>query len=316
MIEAENLTKYYGDHLAIEALSFKVNKGEIVGLLGPNGAGKTTTMRILSGFMPPSRGTVKVAGYDSITQSLEMRKRVGYMPETVPLYNDMTVRAYLGFFATLKAIPKPKREERVAEIMRLLQIDDYSDTLIEKLSKGYRQRVGLAQAILHEPEVLILDEPTIGIDPRQVVETRNLIKKLGKEHTIILSSHILPELSMICEKVIIMDQGKIVAVDRPDTLSLKLRGAQHIELEVMGPAEDVLTRLNQVKGVWQVRMEGSGQKRRFTVECPPGEEMCYQLATAIVQGGWRLLELKSSEMSLEDIFLKLTSLPHEGLREG
>ncbi len=307
MIEAQNLKKYYGPFLAIENVSFKVDKGEIVGFLGPNGAGKTTTMRILAGYMPASSGTATIAGYDILHQSLEARKHIGYLPETVPLYPDMTVRSYLRFSATIRGLAKDKLDSRIREVMQLCKIEGYAATLIHKLSKGYRQRVGVAQAIIHEPDVLILDEPTIGIDPRQVVDTRQLIKELGRDHTIILSSHILQEVSMICEKVIIMDQGKVVVVDKAENLSARLRGAQRIDIEVVGPHTEVLSGLKQVKNVFKVTSEGSGDRRQYAVECTTGQDMRHKLASEIVRGGWRLLELKSTEMSLEDIFLKLTT---------
>ncbi|MBW2062156.1 MAG: ABC transporter ATP-binding protein [Deltaproteobacteria bacterium] len=306
MIEAENLTKYYGTFLAIEDVSFEVGQGEIVGFLGPNGAGKTTTMRILAGFIPPSSGTARVAGYNIHTQSLKARQRIGYLPETVPLYKDMTVKSFLRFYGTIRGMDKRRREARVKEVMDICRIDGYARTPISKLSKGFRQLVCVAQAILHEPEVLILDEPTIGIDPRQVVQIRQLIKDLGQEHTVILSTHILAEVSMICERIMIMDHGKIVAVDSAERLSERLKGTQKIEIEVKGPAEAIAARLRSVQGVFKVTVGGSGDQRLFEVECSPGQDIREELASAVVESGFSLLELKSYEMSVEDIFLKLT----------
>ncbi len=307
MIEVEGLTKYYGDFLAIEDVSFSVKKGEIVGFLGPNAAGKTTTMRILTGFMPPSRGTARIAGYDILEHSLEARRRLGYLPETVPLYTDMSVYDYLDFQGKLRGMDGKRRQRRIEAVIGICRLEEYEDSLIGKLSKGFRQRVGVAQAILHEPDVLILDEPTIGIDPRQVVETRHLIKGLAGEHTILLSSHILPEVSMVCERVVVIDEGRIVAVDKPENLSQRLRGSQGIQMEVRGPVRQVAARLRQLKGVRDVRWEGDGGRARYTVDCQPGPDMREELAAAVVGAGWGLLELQAVSMSLEDIFLKLTT---------
>lgn len=306
MIEAEELTKYYGNVCAIEHVSFRVNPGEIVGFLGPNGAGKTTTMRILSCFMPASGGTARIAGYDVHTQSLEARRRIGYMPETVPLYREMTVTSYLQFFGSIRGMSSRWRESRIREVMDICRIDNYAQTRIGKLSKGYRQLVGVAQAILHEPEVLILDEPTIGIDARQVVQIRQLIKELGGEHTVILSSHIIPEVSMLCERIIIMDRGRVVALDSAENLSARLKGVQLFEIEARGPTEAITERLEGVHGVLKVTVEGTGDIKRYWVECEPGEDIRDELVSSLVTGGYGLLGLKSSEMSLEDIFLELT----------
>ncbi|MDP2953273.1 MAG: ATP-binding cassette domain-containing protein [Chloroflexota bacterium] len=307
MIEVENLTKYYGNFIAIEDVSFKVAKGEVVGFLGPNAAGKTTTMRILTGFMPPTRGTARIAGYDLLDNSLEVRRRIGYLPETVPLYTDMTVRAYLDFQGTLRRMSQKRRQARIKEVINLARLGEYRDTLIGKLSKGFRQRVGIAQAILHEPEVLILDEPTIGIDPRQVVETRQLIKNLGKEHTIILSSHVLPEVSQICHRVVIINEGRIVAVDSTENLSRRLRGSQRIELVVRGPEQAVVSKLKLLKGVWQVAREGREEPARYVVECTMERDLREDLAALVVQSGWGLQQLTPLGMTLEDVFLKLTT---------
>ncbi|MBI4302197.1 MAG: ABC transporter ATP-binding protein [Chloroflexi bacterium] len=307
MIETDKLCKYYGDFVAIEDITFSVKKGEILGFLGPNAAGKTTTMRILTGYLPPSSGTARVAGYDVIDHSLEARRRIGYMPETVPLYTDMTVYDYLNFYGALRGIDRKRKEKRINTVMGLCHLRDYADTLIGKLSKGFRQRVGLAQAILHEPDVLILDEPTIGIDPRQVVETRQLIKSFGGEHTVVLSSHILPEVSMICERVVIINEGRIVAIDRPENLSERLRGSERIQLDVRGPAAEVASRLRQVKGVLEVSWEKADGNFRFVVDARLGRDLREELAGVIVHQGWGLLGLQGLGMTLEDIFLQLTT---------
>ena len=311
MIEAENLTKNYGTFKAIENVSFKVNSGEIVGFLGPNGAGKTTTMRILTGFMPPSSGSAKVNNYDIHSQSVAARKHIGYLPETVPLYKEMTVRLYLKFFGSLRGMNRKYRDARIKEVMHICRIEKFANTQIGKLSKGYKQLVGVSQAILHEPEVLILDEPTIGIDARQVVQIRQLIKDLGKEHTVILSSHILPEVSMLCQKVLIIDQGKIIAQDSAATLSTRLKGVLIFEMLIKGSSEEVQKTLKKVKGVLKITVSGEGETRRYQVECEKGKDIRDELASTIVSNGYSLLELKSTEMSLEDIFLKLTTKERE-----
>jgi ABC-2 type transport system ATP-binding protein len=311
VIEAEHLTKYYGRRPAIEDVNFSVGRGEIVGFLGPNGAGKTTTMRILAGFMPPSSGTARLVGYDLRVQSLKARRHIGYLPETVPLYTEMTVRSYLRFSATIRGITGARRDNRVNEVMGFCRIDGYASTQIRKLSKGYKQLVGIAQAIVHEPAVLILDEPTIGIDPRQVVQIRQLIQELGQAHTIILSSHILPEVSMICERIIIMDRGKVVAVDYPQNLLDGLEKVQLIEIEAKGPAENVINQLQQIEGVRSVTAEDRDEALLYRVKCVPGRDLRGELAAAIVDSGLTLLGLKAHEMNLEDIFLKLTKREQE-----
>ncbi len=308
VVEVEHLTKYYGDCIAVEDVTFTVNRGEIVGFLGPNAAGKTTTMRIITGFLPPSAGTVRISGRDILRDSLEARRLVGYLPETVPLYMDMTVREYLAFMGSLRAMDKAKLAQRSDYVIERLRLETYANSLIAKLSKGFRQRVGIAQAILHEPEVLVLDEPTIGIDPVQVVETRELIKSLGKEHTVILSTHILPEVSLVCERVVVINEGRIVAVDKPENLSVRLRGSEQIKLEVRGPMREVIARLRQVEGVREVsRTPMDNNVVAYMVECEPGSNLRERLASLIVQQGWGLLGLQAAAMSLEDIFLELTT---------
>jgi len=303
VIRVENLTKYYGKRLAVDNISFNVERGEIVGFLGPNGAGKTTTMRILTGFLAPTRGNVWVAGYDMSEHSLEARQRIGYFPEAMPLYSDMTVRSYLDFSSRLRGLDKNRIKTRIEEVVDICHLEEYVDVLIGKLSKGFRQRVGVAQAIIHEPEVLILDEPTIGIDPIQVAMTRQLIKELGKEHTVLLSTHILPEASMTCERVIIINEGRIVAEDRIENLSSLVGGSKRIRLEVQGPYEEVVDRLRKIEGVNRVSFKGS----HYIVECSEGQDPRGKIMETIVQGGWTLLSMESVEMSLEDIFLKLTT---------
>lgn len=313
MIEVDHVTKLYGSFIAVDDISFQVAPGEILGFLGPNGAGKTTTMRMLTGYTPPSSGRVTIEGYDVMNQSLEARRQVGYLPETVPLYTDMTVRSYLKFQATIHGVREPKKSERVEEIINRMRLDEYADSLISKLSKGFRQRVGISQAIIHEPAVLVLDEPTIGIDPIQVVETRQLIKDLGKDHTIILSSHILPEVSMICQRVIIINEGRLAAVDTPENLSNKLGGIERIRVQVKGPTREVAAVIRDVSGVTGVESDDTGTEGvfRYIVEARPGRDARPNIASAIVRRKWDLLQLESLGMSLEDIFLRLTMKEEE-----
>ena len=291
MIEVNNLTKYYGDFPAIENISFTVNKGEILGFLGPNAAGKTTTMRVLTGFMPPTSGSAKIAGFDVVSQSLEVRRRIGYLPETVPLYTEMNVKEYLDFMGSIRGMGKQWRRRRISDVIGICRLEEYSSTLIGKLSKGFRQRVGIAQAILHEPEVLIMDEPTIGIDPIQVVETRNLIKGLGGEHTLILSTHILPEVSMVCERVIIINEGQVVAIDRPENLSERLRGAERIEVDIRGPFAQVMTALRDIPGVQEVIRVDRDDVGSYSIESTSGADLTEQVSTLVFQKGWCLLRL-------------------------
>ena len=309
MIKVDNVTKFYGAFPAITDITFNVEKGEVLGFLGPNGAGKSTTMKIITGFMPPSDGHVSVAGYDIVTESLEARRHIGYLPETVPLYTDMVVKDYLTFMGRIRGMSGGYIRKRLDDVIDICHLEQYSTTIIGKLSKGFRQRLGIAQAILHEPDVLILDEPTIGIDPIQVVETRQLIKNLGGEHTLVVSTHILPEVSMICERVIIIHEGQIVAVDKPENLASRLRGVERIELDVKGPGRDVETALTAVGGVEDVsRTPAQGRGfNSYVVEADQGVELRAQLATTIVEGGWDLLRLEAIGMTLEEIFLRLTT---------
>ena len=313
MIEAKELTKYYGNFPAIENVSFEVKKGEIVGFLGPNAAGKTTTMRIITGFMPPTSGSVAVAGHDVVDKSREARKLIGYLPETVPLYTDMTVEAYLNFMGTLRGMNPKRIKVRIGEVIDISRLGDYRRTIIGKLSKGYRQRVGLAQAVLHEPEVLVLDEPTIGIDPIQVVETRSLIKDLGQEHTIILSSHILPEVSMVCQRVLIIHEGQIMAEDTPKNLAERLQGVERMEVEIRGPEPQVTKAIQGIRGVLSVthstdgEAQGGEQRITYIVEATRGLDLRSTISRVVISNGWSLLTIQLVSMSLEEIFLKLTT---------
>ena len=301
MIQVEGLTKRYGDVTAIEGLTFHVERGEIVGFLGPNGAGKTTTMRVLTGYLPPTEGTARIAGYDIFTESLEARRHIGYMPETVPLYPEMTVRGYLDFMARIRGVRDRRRA--VEEAMALCHVEDRADAIIATLSKGYRQRVGLAQALLHEPDVLILDEPTIGLDPRQIIEVRELIRELGQEQTVLLSSHILPEVSQVCTRVLIIHKGHIVAEDTPEGLTARLQGAARLAIQVARPGPEVEAALAAVPGVEAVEPAGDG---RYEITSAPEADVRTGVAEAVVRGGWGLLELRPVGMSLEEIFLELT----------
>ena len=308
MISVENLTKRYATKTAIEAMSFRVEKGEILGFLGPNGAGKTTTMRIITGYMPSTDGTVKVDGFDVTDQPLEVRRRIGYLPENPPLYTEMKVNSYLQFVAKLKGLTGARVQEDVNRAMDRVNITDVQDRIIAKLSKGYKQRVGIAQALLGDPPVLILDEPTIGLDPKQIQEVRELIKSLAGTHTVVLSTHILPEVEQTCHRVIIIDHGKIVAVDTPQNLRSQIQGGARVLIEVEGPVADVLTAVKAIPGVATARILTQDATRcSFQVDVDSGKDIRRDLARAVVQAGWGLLELQSENMSLEDIFIKLTT---------
>lgn len=304
MIQVAGLTKTYGPRVAIEGLDFHAEKGEIVGFLGPNGAGKTTTMRILSGYMPPTLGTARIAGFDVVEQSLEVRRRVGYLPETVPLYTDMTVFDFLKFMADLRRLPDA--EDCVEDVLEQVKMEDRAESLIESLSKGMRQRVGLAQALLHAPEVLILDEPTIGLDPAQIISVRKLIRELGRERTVLLSTHILSEVQQLCDRVLIIHKGRIVAEDTPQSLQEHLAGAQRVILKVGGDAANqpsLVPLLGQVPGVNKVTAGDDGSLEVFI---QPGEDARPHLARTVVENGFDLLELRPVRLSLEEIFLQLT----------
>ena len=313
MIELDNVTKYYGNFPAVTDISFRVEEGEILGFLGPNGAGKTTLMRIITGFMPPSSGRVTVAGYDIVTQSLEARRHIGYLPETVPLYPEMTVGDYLAFMGRIRGMSNNDVRKRIGDVIEVCRLGDYHHSYVSKLSKGFRQRLGIAQAILHEPDILIMDEPTIGIDPIQLVETRQLIKSLGQDHTLIVSTHILPEVSAICERVIIIHEGEIVAVDTPENLGTGIRGVERVELDVNGPTKSVTQALRAVEGVQNVARPTATDQgySSYVVEAKPESEVRAGLASAVVAGGWDLLRLEPIRMTLEEIFLHLTTTEEE-----
>lgn len=307
MIEVEHVSKVYNGRKVVDDVSFRVEKGEVLGFLGPNGAGKTTTMRILTCYMPSTEGTARVAGYDVFDESIEVRKRIGYLPENPPLYPEMSVGSYLTFVAKIKGMKSKQRKSQVDEVIGKCNLGDVQNRIIGKLSKGYKQRVGLAQALLNNPEVLILDEPTLGLDPKQIQEVRSIIKELGSTHTVILSTHILPEVSMTCNRVVIINKGKVVAMDTPEGLARQLKGAERISLTVDGPIEAICNRFRAIEGVLSVQTsEGSGSgPATFTVECQLNSDLRSALATAVVTSGWGLLDLRGISMSLEDVFINL-----------
>ncbi len=308
MIEVENLTKFYGDIRGIEDVSFSIGKGEITGFLGPNGSGKTTTMRILTCFFPPTSGRAKVAGYDVIKNPIEVRRRIGYMPETVPLYPDMKVTTYLTFVAEAKRMEKRERKNKIGEIMEQCGILKVSQRLVGNLSKGYRQRVGLAQALINDPEVLILDEPTIGLDPKQVVEIRQFIKNLAGERTIILSTHVLSEASTICERVIIIHEGKIAAVDTPENLTGKLQKTGKTLVQIEGVQQEIKSKIKAIPGVINVLEKGEASPGVFSyeVEYEKEKEISGELSYLVYSNKWKLVEMRAMKMSLENIFIELT----------
>jgi ABC-2 type transport system ATP-binding protein len=308
VIEVQHLTKRYGRITAVDDVSFRVERGEILGFLGPNGAGKTTTMRILTGYMPASEGRATVAGYDVFAQPIEAKRRTGYLPETPPLYPDMTVREYLDFVARIKNVPPGERRTRVETVMKRTHVDDMASRHCGKLSKGYRQRVGLAQALIHNPDVLILDEPTAGLDPKQIIETRDLIRGLAGDHTIVLSTHILPEVAQTCQRVVIINKGRVVAVDTPDNLTARLRGTETLYVQVDARGPHVLAGLQTVPGVTRVAAADQRQDSgAFEVESERGRDIRRDLAREIVTRGWGLLELRPMRMSLEEVFLQVTT---------
>ena len=332
MIEVQHITKRYGSVTAVDDVSFRVERGEILGFLGPNGAGKTTTMRILTGYMPPSEGRAMVAGYDVFNDAIAAKRRTGYLPETPPLYPDMTALEYLDFVARIKGVPSRERKQRVAAVMERTRIADVGHRHCGKLSKGYRQRVGLAQALIHNPDVLILDEPTAGLDPKQIIETRDLIRGLAGDHTIVLSTHILPEVSQTCDRVVIINKGRVVAIDTPDNLTARLKGAATMYVQVDAPGEDAAAALAAVPGV--TRVSNADHPRgaalmdadaapppasaplAFEVESEADVDVRRELARAVVTRGWGLLELRPIRMSLEDVFLQVTTeeVPEEAPR--
>src|ERR1700756_2497317 len=312
MITVKELTKRYARTVAVDEISFEVSKGQIVGFLGPNGAGKTTTMRMLTCFMPPTSGTATVAGFDVLDKPLEVRRHIGYLPETPPLYPEMRTTEYLTFVGKIKGLRGPELTKRVEYVLGRCAIADVKDKVLGKLSKGYRQRVGLAQAIIHNPDVLILDEPTAGLDPKQINETRDLIRSLAGDHTIILSTHILPEVEQTCEQVIIINKGKLVATDSVQNLQVRARGGESVLVEVAGrngnvDCAEVQQRFNKVSGGGRVLLKASRDSRIvFEIETQKDRSIRGDLARAIVESGWDLNELRPAAMSLEEIFLQLT----------
>ena len=310
MIEVSDLAKYYGDFTAVENVSFRVEKGEILGFLGPNGAGKTTTMRILTCYLPPSGGRVSVAGFDVVEESMEVRKRIGYLPEQPPVYNDMTVHSYLRFVAKIKGVPSARLKGAVDGVMEKVGLTDRKDSVIGHLSKGYRQRVGLGQALVHDPEVLILDEPTVGLDPNQIIEIREVIKGLRGEHTIILSTHILSEVSMTCEKVVIINNGRIVGEGTPESLMAQMREGEVLRAQISGPQERVQELIRAIDGVEEVipetaDPEGDGQV--YIISSQPNQDIREKLVHQIVENGFALRELRPLDVTLEEVFRRLTT---------
>ena len=302
MIKVESLSKTYGERLAVDDISFKIEQGEIVGFLGPNGAGKTTTMRAITGYLIPTEGEVWVAECNMRKDPLQARQHIGYLPETIPLYTDMTTRAYLSFAAKLRGLDSKAALRRIDEVVDVCQLEEYLDVLTGKLSKGFRQRVGLAQAIIHDPEVLILDEPTVGIDPLQVVQTKEMIKELGRKRTILLSTHILPEVNLICERVIIINHGRIVAEDSIENLSKVLNAKHQLRLRIDGPADKVTERLSKLETLLNVTY----QEPYHLLEFEEGKQPQSKINQVLSKEGWTLLSMEEVEMSLEEIFVKLT----------
>jgi len=313
MIEVEQLSKSYGPIKAIDDISFVVEKGEILGFLGPNGAGKSTTMRILTCFMPPTSGTARIAGFDVFKDSLQVRRRIGYVPENAPLYTDMPVASFLKFVGEIKGLSRRERLQQVGDAMDACGIKDVQHRYIGKLSKGYRQRVALAQALIGNPDVLVLDEPTIGLDPRQIIDIRQLIQSLGGQKTVILSSHILPEVSMICQRVIIINRGRLVAVDTPENLTTQVQKSSRLLVRVEGPATEVMQALKAVSGVQTVKQDGVGSSTivTCTVEFEKGRDVRKDIAVTVVQQQWGLLELRPVDVTLEDVFVRLVTEEEE-----
>jgi ABC-2 type transport system ATP-binding protein len=308
MIEVENLSKRYGPTLAVSGVSFNVQKGEVLGFLGPNGAGKTTTMRVITGFLPPTSGKVRVAGYDVVDEPMEAKRRTGYLPETPPVYPDMTVAEYLAFVARIKGVSRRDIKSRLDDIVEKCAVGNVRNRQIGKLSKGYRQRVGLAQALIHNPDVLVLDEPTAGLDPKQIIETRDLITGLAGQHTVILSTHILPEVSKTCQRVVVINAGQIVAVGTPNELMRRLQGFETVLVTIEGPAAAIIEKFQRVAGVnWVEPRESTDGRVTLEVHSEKDKDVRAELARATVESGWKLFELKTSGLSLEEIFLKLTT---------
>ena len=318
MIEVDRLTKSYGKNLAVNDISFTVGKGEILGFLGPNGAGKTTTMRILTGYLPATSGSARIAGFDVFEQSMEVRRRIGYLPENPPLYTDMNVHGYLEFVGRIKRLQSADLSQQVDRAMELANLTEKRNELIKRLSRGFKQRVGIAQAIVHNPDVVILDEPTVGLDPKQIIEVRKLIKGLAGEHTIILSTHILPEASQTCDRVVIINKGRIAAVDTPENLTTQLKGAERVQMEVKGEEEPLREAIDQVEGVTKIDLSAldSSEHLKVIVESEPGTDLRGKLAAAVIAKGLELFELRAVSLSLEDIFLQLTTEEESATKEA
>lgn len=308
MIEVNNLVKRYGDHTAVDHLSFKIEKGKIYGFLGPNGAGKSTTMNIITGYIASTEGTVSIDGHDILEEPEKARKCIGYLPEQPPLYFDMTVLEYMRFAADLKKIPKDKKNKMIEEVMDTVKITDMKNRLIKNLSKGYRQRVGLAQAILGYPDVIILDEPTVGLDPKQIIEIRDLIKNLKQKHTVILSSHILSEVSAVCDYVLIISHGKLVASDTPENLGKLAAGSNNLSLVIKGDKEKIRILLGEISGVRDISIEGSGEEGEWNVKLTTEEhtDIREDVFFKMAENRYPILEMQSKKVSLEEIFLELT----------
>ena len=319
MIKLENVTKRYGAARGVEDISFEVGEGEILGFLGPNGAGKTTTLRVITGYHPATSGRVTVNGYDIFEQAQEAKRQIGYLPEIPPLYHDATVREQLEFVARVKRVPASQRKQHLDNIAQRVGITEVYHRLIRNLSKGYRQRVGLAQALVGNPPVLILDEPTIGLDPRQIIEIRQLLRDLKGEHTVIISSHILPEISQLCQRVVIINEGRLVAVDTPEALSRRLRQGQRVLVRIDGPHKEVFARLHDLPGVAEISVvpEDDGQPGRlYDIQVQKDVDIRRDLSEAMAEAKWPILEMKSHDMSLEDVLLKLVTEEDIGFDSG
>lgn len=309
MIQVENLTKRYGQHIAVDQLNFTVNKGEILGFLGPNGAGKSTTMNIITGYISATSGSVKIDGQDILEDPQTVKQKIGYLPEFPPLYGEMTVKEFLNFVGDIKNVSPSVKKDNLAKIIDLVKIEAVWNRLIKNLSKGYKQRIGLAQALIGNPQILVLDEPTVGLDPKQIIEIRNLIKDLGKEHTIILSSHILPEVSAVCERLIIINNGRIVASDTPENLSKNLSASSKLSLRVAGPKDQVLKTLQKLSGVKEVLTQGVKEPNTIDllIEAEKNVDLRRSIFTALSQAGYPILMMRSLDLTLEDIFLQVTT---------
>jgi ABC-2 type transport system ATP-binding protein len=312
MIEVQGLTRRYGDLVAIDDVTFRVNEGEVMGFLGPNAAGKTTTMRILTGYLAPHGGRAAVAGHDVVHEPLEARRSLGYLPENVPLYPEMSVASYLYFMAGIRGVPRRQRKDRIDEVLSRCGLDDREGDLLGKLSKGYRQRVGIAQALVHDPPVLILDEPTEGLDPKQILEVRQLIRSMAGHRTIILCSHILPEVQMTCERVVIINRGRTIAEGTPQELQRKLTASDTVDVKVRGERGEIEPVIAGLNGILSVRGEQKDGLWVGKVETTGGDDLCEEIARVVVQKGWGLLEMTPQKLSLEDIFLELTTEEHLG----